>query len=64
MSLGTLDQIPVIRARLGSKASKLVEADASVQNALTVTALLDALENVFKPREVECSQALSQFRPE
>ena len=63
-SLDALDQIPVIRSRLGSKASKLVEANTEIQNALTVTALLDALENVFKPREVECSQALSQFRPE
>lgn len=63
-SLGPLDQIPVRKHRLGTWACKLVEANIEVQNALTVIALLDAMEHVFKPREVECSQALSQFRPE
>ncbi len=35
-----------------------------MHDAQTVPALLDPIEHVFKPREVECSQALSQFRPE
>ena len=63
-SLGPLDQITVVKHRLGTTASKLDEANIEVQNALTVKALLDAMEHVYKPREVKCSQALSQFRPE
>ena len=51
-----LDQIFVIRSQacLGSKASKMVKANTKVQNALKLAAISDALENVLKPREVEC----------
>lgn len=46
----------MIRAKLGKTASKLVEANADVQ--ASVSALLNALEQVFKPRDVECQQAI------
>lgn len=62
--LGPLDQIPVIKQRLWTNASKLVEANLEVQNVQTVTALLDAMEYVFKSSEVKCSQALSLLSPE
>ena len=51
----------MLRPKLGKSAAKLVEANADVQTASTAPEYLDALEKVFQPRELECSQALSSL---
>ena len=59
--LSETDKLTVLRPKLGKSAAKVVEANADVQTASTVLQYLAALEKVFQPRELECSQALSSL---
>lgn len=60
-ALPQCDQVSVLRTKIGRLASKGVEANTEVQNAKTTEELLDALEKVFKPRDVERTRAINSI---
>lgn len=55
------DQVSVLRTKIGRMASKSVEANSQVQMAKTTAELLDALEMVFKPRDIERTRAVNSI---
>lgn len=60
-ALPQCDQVSVLRTKIGRLASKSVEANTEVQNAKTTVELLDALEKVFKPRDIERTRAINSI---
>ena len=58
------DQVSVLRTKIGRTASKSMEANAQVQTAKTTVELLDALEMVFKPRDIERTRCSQQHHPD
>ena len=60
-ALPQTDQVSVLRTKVGRLASKSVEANSQVQIAKTTVELLDALEKVFKPRDIERTRAINSI---
>ena len=61
-ALSQNDQVSVFRTKLGRQASKTVEANTQVREATSTGAVLDALEQVFWPRDIERARAINSIK--